>query len=180
MPPQSLPSGESAPMSEAARQPSQRAEPVGPLSVETLTALRPLQRQFPTLDAALAEISRLSAELTLPMGTVHILSDIHGDDVKLRHVINNASGMLRPLIKRLFANRLAPEQTQELLSLLFYPRETLQSLEPSLRDREARQAFCRRVLSDLFSVVNVLARRYPQKRAEENFPPDYRDLFGEL
>jgi fructose-1,6-bisphosphatase-3 len=149
-------------------------------SDETLTALRPLQQQFPTLDAALAEISRLSAELTLPLGAVHVLSDIHGDDVKLRHVINNASGMLRPLIKRLFASRLAPEQTQELLSLLFYPRETLQSLEPTLRDRESRQTFCRRVLSDLFYVVSILARRYPQKRAEENFPADYRDLFGEL
>jgi fructose-1,6-bisphosphatase-3 len=150
------------------------------LSDETLTALRPLQQKFPTLDAALAEISRLSAELTLPMGTVHILSDIHGDDIKLRHVINNASGMLRPLIKRLLGNRLDAEQMQEMLSLLFYPRETLQSLEPRLRDREARQTFCRRVLSDLFYVVNVLARRYPQKRAEENFPSDYRDLFVEL
>src|SRR2546425_44785 len=65
------------------------------LSDETLTALRPLQRQFPTLDAALAEISRLSA---------------------------------RPL-----------------------------------------------------SVGATAApRRYPQKRAEENFPPDYRELFAEL
>ncbi len=151
-----------------------------PLSDDTLTALRPLQRQFPTLDAALAEISRLSGELTLPLGTVHVLSDIHGDDVKLRHVINNASGMLRPLVKRLFASRLAPEQMQELLTLLFYPRETLQNLEPRLRDPEARQAFCRRVLSDLFYIVSVLARRYTQKRAEENFPPDYRDLFSEL
>src|SRR5262245_45127463 len=115
---------------------SQASSP--PLTEEMLTALRPLQRQFPTLDSALAEISRLSAELTLPMGSVHILSDIHGDDVKLRHVINNASGMLRPLIRRLFATRLQPEQLQELLSLLFYPRETLQSLEPRLRDPEAR------------------------------------------
>ena len=39
-----------------------------PLSDETLTALRPLARQFPTLDSALGEISRLSAELTLPIG----------------------------------------------------------------------------------------------------------------
>src|SRR5262249_4566370 len=113
-----------------------------PLSEEMLTALRPFQRQFPTLDAALGEIARLSAELTLPMGTVHIISDIHGDDVKLRHVINNASGMLRPLVKRLFAARMNPEEMQELLSLLFYPRETLQMLEPKLRDTQARQAFC--------------------------------------
>src|SRR3954463_8041044 len=132
-----------------------------PLSDETLTALKPLARQFPTLDSALGEVSRLNAELTLPIGNVHVLSDIHGDDIKLRHVINNASGMLRPLVKRLFANRLEPEHTQQLLSLLFYPRETLQSLEPQLREREARQAFCRKMLGDLFYIVHVLARRYP-------------------
>src|SRR5262245_2316506 len=150
------------------------------LSDETLTALRPLALQFPTLDAALAEISRLSAEQTLPLGNVHILSDIHGDDVKLRHVINNASGMLRPLVKRLFASRLDPEHTQQLLTLLFYPRETIKALEPQLRDREARQSFSRKVLGDLFYIVHVLSRRYPSRRAEEVFPADYRALFEEL
>src|SRR5207248_8508444 len=131
------------------------------MSDDTLTALRPLARQFSTLDAALGEISRLSAEMTLPIGSVHVLSDIHGDDVKLRHVINNASGMLRPLVKRLFASRLSAEQLQHLLTLLFYPRETLQSLEAQLGDPEARRAYCRATLSDLFTIVNVLARRYP-------------------
>jgi fructose-1,6-bisphosphatase III len=150
------------------------------LSAETLTALRPLQRQFPTLDSALAELARLSAERTLPMGSVHVLSDIHGDDVKLRHVINNASGMLRPLVRRLFAQRMGTEELQGLLTLLFYPREKLQQMEPLLRDRESRQSFCRRVLSDLFVIVNLLARRYPQHRALDTFPPEYRDLFAEL
>jgi fructose-1,6-bisphosphatase-3 len=152
----------------------------GPLTDETLTALRPLQRQFPSLDAALAEVARLSAERTLPMGTVHVISDIHGDDAKLRHVINNASGMLRPLVRRLFAQRMSADELQELLTLLFYPREKLQQMEPLLRDRESRQAYCRRVLSDLFVIVNVLARRYTQQRALATFPPEYRDLFAEL
>lgn len=150
------------------------------LSDETLTALRPLAQRFPTLDAVLGEIARISGELTLPRGGVHILSDIHGDDVKLRHVINNASGLLRPLVKRVFGERLDPAGLQELLSLLFYPRETLAMLEPTLRDPAARQAFCRRTLSDLFVLVNVLARRYPERRARTAFPPDYRDLFAEL
>ena len=151
-----------------------------PLTEDLLTALRPLQRQFPTLDAALGEVARLSAERTLPMGNVHVLSDIHGDDVKLRHVINNASGMLRPLVRRLFAGRMSADEIQDILTLLFYPREKLQEMDETLRDRESRHAFCRRLLSDLFVIVNVLARRYPHQRAVETFPPDYRDLFAEL
>src|SRR5436190_21618178 len=101
---------------------------------QELTVLRPLARQFPTLDAALAEVARLSAERTLPKGTVHVISDVHGDDVKLRHVVNNASGTLRPLVERLFAGRLSPAELQEFLTLIFYPRETLDRMEPALGD----------------------------------------------
>ena len=62
-----------------------------------LATLEPLAREIPNIDSAVAEIARLSAQLTLPKGTIHVISDIHGEDKKLRHVINNASGTLRPL-----------------------------------------------------------------------------------
>src|SRR3712207_2124010 len=91
--------------------------------VYELTLLRALAREFPNVDAALAEIARLSAVLTLPKGTVHVISDIHGEDKKLRHVINNASGTLRPLVERLFASDADPTQLQEFLTLTFYPAE---------------------------------------------------------
>src|SRR5438874_11620061 len=105
-----------------------------------LTALRPLQRQYPTLDAVLAEIARLSAELTLPKGTIHVISDVHGEDVKLRHVINNASGSLRPLVESRFKDHMSPVEMRELLALLFYPKETLERLEPVLSDPLTRAA----------------------------------------
>ena len=43
-----------------------------------LAVMRPLARQFPNIDAAYAEIARLSAILSLPMGAIHIISDVHG------------------------------------------------------------------------------------------------------
>src|SRR5687768_2922529 len=88
-------------------------------------ALRALSRQFPSVDAALGQIARLSAELTLPKGTVHVISDVHGDDVKLRHVINNASGTLRPLVERIFGDQLSAGDLQQFLALVFYPKEML-------------------------------------------------------
>ena len=90
--------------------------------------LQGLAARFPTVDAAMAEIARVSAILTLPKGTIHIISDIHGEDQKLRHVINNASGTLRPLVERLFAQRMKPAEFQEFLTLIFYPREMVQRL----------------------------------------------------
>src|SRR2546427_7417042 len=112
---------------------------------QELTVLRPLARQFPTLDAALAEVARLSAERTLPKGAVHVISDIHGDDTKLRHVINNASGMLRPLVEQVFGGRMTSAEMQEFLSLLFYPRETIERLAPKLSDPTVLRTFSRRV-----------------------------------
>ncbi len=79
----------------------------GNLSMYELTLLQVLARQFLNVDAAMAEIARLSAVLTLPKGTVHVISDIHGEDKKLRHVINNASGTLRPVVERLFKERMS-------------------------------------------------------------------------
>src|SRR5262249_57331319 len=107
-----------------------------------LAVLRPLGRQFPNIDSALAEIARLAAELTLPKGTIHVISDVHGESAKLRHVINNASGTLRPLVERLFADRLSPTEIQEFLTLIFYPKEMLERIEPTLRDPAECRTFC--------------------------------------
>ena len=147
---------------------------------DELTILRPLARQFPSLDAALAEIARLSAELTRPKGTVHVLSDVHGEDVKLRHVINNASGSLRPIVERMFAGRLSPEHLREFLTLIFYPREMLALIGPTLRGPGALKAFAKRVLPNLFEIIRTLTRRDSLLRAGRALPPDYRDLLRDL
>src|SRR5690349_15710950 len=82
--------------------------------------LRVLSDRFQTIDAAISEIARLTAVLTLPKGATHVISDIHGEDKKLRHVINNASGSLRPLVERLLSKKMNPKQFQDFLKLTFY------------------------------------------------------------
>lgn len=145
-----------------------------------LTLLRALSRQFPNIDSALAEIARLSAVLTLPKGTVHVISDIHGEDKKLRHVINNASGTLRPLVERLFKDQLSEQEFSEFLTLTFYPAEVTQRLRETLVDREELRVFARRTLRLQFELVRVLASRYSLKRTMQVFPREYTPLFAEL
>ena len=77
-----------------------------PFDPQTLIYLRAVRDQFPTAEAALAAIAGLRATLTLPKGTIHVISDVHGEYVKLKHVINNASGSLRPLVDQTFGERL--------------------------------------------------------------------------
>lgn len=145
-----------------------------------LAVMRPLARHFPNIDAAYAEIARLSAILTLPMGAIHIISDVHGEHRKLRHVINNASGTLRPLVERVFRDRMTPADFREFLTLIFYPAEVTQRLEAETSDPERIREFARRMLRQLFELVRVLVARSSFKRALRVFPADYADLFAEL
>ncbi len=145
-----------------------------------LTLLRAFARQFPNIDSALAEIARLSAVLTLPKGTVHVISDIHGEDKKLRHVINNASGTLRPLVERLFKDRMEPAEFAEFLTLIFYPAEVTDRLEKTMTDPEELRRFAQRTLRNQFKLVRVLASRYSLKRTTQVFPREYAGLFSEM
>ncbi|HQZ17197.1 MAG TPA: fructose-bisphosphatase class III [Vicinamibacteria bacterium] len=143
-----------------------------------LAALRALSKQFRDEASATAEIARLTAELTLPKGAIHVMSDVHGEDVKMRHIINNASGTLRPLVDRVFAERPRADR-EDLLTLLFYPVETLDQRLKGL-SAESRRAFVLRALDDLLTVVRTLASRTSIQRVGEVLPAEYAEILREM
>src|ERR1700726_1648994 len=145
-----------------------------------LATLEPLAREFPNIDSAVAEIARLSAELTLPKGTIHVISDIHGEDRKLRHVINNASGTLRPLVECLFKEKLGPEELQQFLTLVFYPAEVVGMLETKIRTAQAQKNFAIKTLRALFEIVRVLGVRCTLEHSKRLFPAPYGELLAEI
>src|SRR5438034_9883783 len=145
-----------------------------------LSALRVLSDRFGNIDAAIAEIARLSAVLTLPKGTIHVISDIHGEDKKLRHVINNASGTLRPLVEKQFAGRMSTQQLNDFLTLIFYPAEVTEHLEQTMTDPKQIRAYAMRMLPYQLELVRVLSSRYSLKRATRSFPSEYVALLSEM
>ena len=145
-----------------------------------LALLRALSAQFPSVDAAMAEIARMSAVLTLPKGNIHVISDIHGEDKKLRHVINNASGTLRPLIERMFSQRMDAKQFQEFITLSFYPAEVIERMEQNPLPAAELRAYALRTLRNQFELVRVLTARYSLKRAMEVYPPEYKGMLIEM
>jgi Firmicute fructose-1,6-bisphosphatase/Shikimate dehydrogenase substrate binding domain len=98
----------------------------------------------------------------------------------LRHIINNASGTLRPLVERLFQEHLTPRHFQELLTLIFYPAEVVGRLERTLRTPQQQKDYALRMLQELFGVVRLLAARHSIKDATRIFPTEYRELFTEI
>jgi len=142
-----------------------------------LVLMEALAERFPTAESAAAEAAVLSASLELPRPTVHVISDIHGEYKKLRHVLNNASGSLRPLVAGLFEGELDADEQDALLKLIYYPSEFLEREAPT---GAGRRAWVRRTLRRLFAVVRHLAGAYRSSGWKEGVEPQFRELFREL
>lgn len=147
-----------------------------------LSALEALSHLFPSAAAASVEIACLRALLRLPKGTVHIVTDVHGEGKKLQHVLNNASGSIRPLVEEVFAQRLGAEEKQQLLNVIYYPRQMFEYLgvADSAADADSHAEFVQRTLRRQFAVLVALSRRFTLRQLEQAFPATYRPVFREL
>ncbi len=142
--------------------------------------LRALAYRFPDVGSAMAEIAHLRAVRELPRGTIHVVSDVHGEYRKLEHILRNGSGSLRPLVERTFEGRLDAATRAQLLNLVYYPRETWAAVAPRLPDDAARAAFVRDTLLRELELLRVVAARYDLRHVQRAFPAPYEELFDEL
>jgi len=140
--------------------------------------LHALAKRYPNVPAALAELANLRSILTLPKPTVHVVSDVHGEYIKLRQVINNASGSLRPLVDRVFAE-LPEAERNELLALFYYPRESwlAHTRGKSEAERRAKLVW---FVPRAVAVIQDLAHHYTLKHVDKIIPDPFDAAFHEL
>ncbi|MBB5352494.1 fructose-1,6-bisphosphatase-3 [Haloferula luteola] len=141
---------------------------------------RALAERFPTIESAVSEIAALKAQLELPKGVIHVISDIHGEAKKLRHVINNASGRLRPLVSELFEEDLDPREFREFLNVLYYPAEILQLKEEELRNDQDRFEWVLATLRWQFDLIRRIISQRRRKTVKQLAPKEHRELFEVL
>lgn len=142
--------------------------------------LEALAAKFPTADRAVSEAAALRARLTLPAGVVHVISDVHGEDVKLRHVINNASGALRQLVEQTLRGRLSPAEQSQFLAVLYYPREAINAFSQDVVASGRRLEWVQSMLTLQFEIVRALRRTFRRDHFERLLPDTFRELFIEL
>ncbi len=145
-----------------------------------LSSLELLALKFPNVDAAIAELSRLAAVQTLPKGVVHVISDIHGEDKKLQHIINNASGTLRPIVEKMFATTMSEGERAEFLKLVFYPAEVTRRVAETLSGASEIKAYAQRMIKPQLELLRYLISNYSLRLATDLFPPEYRELLLEM
>lgn len=156
------------------------------LTPDRLRYLRALASTFPSRFDAMREIAGLSASLSLPMGTVHVISDVHGEDAKLRHIIHNASGALRPLVERVTAGKLTPERREQFISILYYPREAMARITPAVIARQKAEGLQSRIdwvfdtLAMQCEIIRELRRNYRRNHVTGLVTPEFRELLVEM
>ena len=102
--------------------------------------LRLLSEKFPNSQSVVTELINLRAILSLPKGTEHFVSDLHGESMAFIHMIKNASGVVRKKVDEVYGNTLSEEEKRALCALIYYPDERIELIKKYYeRKKEANE-----------------------------------------
>ena len=146
------------------------------MSPEYLKYLRLLGEQFATSEALCTEITRLAAQLSLPKGTEHFMSDIHGEFEAFYHIMNNCSGVIKEKVHLWLGDQMTEDEIHDFCTLIYYPDSIL-----SQRRREAMDPEWYRVQMDrLVYLARMLSSKYTREKVRRLIPQDWKFLIDEL
>ncbi len=142
-----------------------------------LDYLKLLSRQFPTAEAAGAEIINLRAICGLPKGTEYFFSDLHGESEAFIYLMRSSSGIVRDKIDETFGNLLPERDQLALANLIYYPREILSDPEHKKLDTPEWQKI---TMNRLISICRVVSSKYTRSKVRKKMPKDYAYAIDEL
>ena len=139
--------------------------------------LRLLSEKFPTISAAATEIINLEAILSLPKGTEHFVSDLHGADGAFLHVLKNASGVIRRKVDDIYGDTLSEDEKRALCAMIYYPEERLEychSVHGDIADIYKRR------LMQVTEVARAVTVKYSRSKVRKLLPKDFAYIIEEL
>lgn len=138
-----------------------------------------LSESFRNIDETTKEIINLEAILSLPKGTEHFLSDIHGEYEAFDHILRNGSGVIKEKLKEVFGNRLPKKELNLLATIIYYPEEKLNLLKKEFSTGEYKE-YQKILLLRLLEVTQVAARKYTRSKVRKLLPKDFDYIIEEL
>ena len=136
-----------------------------------------LAKQYPTESAAAVEIINLQAILSLPKGTEHFLTDIHGEYEQFLHVLKNGSGSVRRKIDEVMGKTVSNSYKRQLATLIYYPKEKLEIVKENEEDMEDWYMM---TLHHLVQVVKCVSSKYTRSKVRKAIPKDFVYVVEEL
>lgn len=142
-----------------------------------LTHLKMLAKQFPTIASASTEIINLQSILSLPKGTEHFLTDIHGEYEQFNHVMKNGSGAVRRKIDEKFGNTISEHDKRSLATLIYYPSEKLEMVQES---EEFLDDWYTITIHRLVEMTKHSSSKYTRSKVRKALPKDFAYVIEEL
>ena len=136
-----------------------------------------LSKQFPTIAACTTEIINLRAILSLPKGTEHFITDIHGEYDQFCHVIRNGSGAIRRKIDSEFKDTITEAEKKELAALIYYPKMKLDKVISSGTDMTS---WYTHMIKRLTIMCKTTSSKYTRSKARKAMNPDFAYIIEEL
>ena len=135
--------------------------------------LRLLSKQFPNAQAVVTELINLRAILSLPKGTEHFISDLHGESMAFIHMIKNASGVVRRKVDEVYGDTLSEEEKRALCALIYYPDERLE------KEERTHDWYVRR-LTQVVEIARAVTIKYSRSKVHKLLPENYAYIIKEL
>ena len=139
--------------------------------------LQLLSRDYPTAEAAAAEIIRLEAYLGLPKGTEFFFSDLHGEHEAFIHLLRSASGFIRTKVDDLFEKSVSQSDRSALANLIAYPERELELLSAS---GQLTFDWCKITIYRLLEVSKIVSAKYTRLKVRRKLPPHFANIIDEL
>jgi fructose-1,6-bisphosphatase-3 len=144
---------------------------------QELRYLKLLSKRYPTIQKASTEIINLKAILSLPKGTEHFLSDLHGEYEAFTHLLNSASGVIKKRISELFRDTLRDTEKEALATLIYYPEEKLKLI---LKKEKDIDEWYKITLHRLTKVCRSVSSKYTRSKVRKSLPKDFTYVIEEL
>lgn len=149
--------------------------------------LRLLSEKFTNADAVVSEIINLQAILSLPKGTEHFVSDLHGASNAFIHMIKNASGVVRRKVDDIYGNQLSEQEKRALCALIYYPDERIEYVRTNGLNHEALPEnlrtindWYRRRLHQVLEVTRAVSVKYSRSKVRKLLPQKFAYVIEEL
>ncbi|SEA95174.1 fructose-1,6-bisphosphatase-3 [Pseudobutyrivibrio sp. ACV-2] len=141
--------------------------------------LRILSKQFPNVASTATEIINLQSILSLPKGTEHYLSDIHGEHEQFAHVLKNGSGAVKRKIDEEFGNMLSEKEKRDLATLIYYPEQRIRMIKESAWGTSMDDWYVV-MINRLIQVCKAAASKYTRSKVRKSLPKDFAYVIEEL
>ena len=145
--------------------------------IKNIRYLNLLAEQYPTINAASTEIINLKAILNLPKGTEHFITDVHGENEALMHILKNASGVIKRKLDDIFGETLRESDKRSLATLIYYPE---QKLDIILEQEENVDDWYRITLYRLVELCRRVSLKYTRSKVRKALPKEFSYIIEEL